>query len=97
MVITLNGERYELEQPVSVIDLLAALDIDPVLLPSDDDTARDATQSLAALRLRDIAATSPAAHVAVAAAVSRPQVTSWRIASGRDSPVSAIQTSSALI
>ena len=29
MVITLNGERYELEQPVTVIDLLARLDIDP--------------------------------------------------------------------
>ena len=29
MNIILNGERYELEQPVSVIDLLAALDIDP--------------------------------------------------------------------
>ena len=27
--ITLNGERYELEQPLSVIDLLARLDIDP--------------------------------------------------------------------
>ena len=29
MVITLNGERVELEQPLSVIDLLARLDIDP--------------------------------------------------------------------
>ncbi len=29
MVITLNGEPFELEQPVSVTDLLARLDIDP--------------------------------------------------------------------
>ena len=29
MVITLNGERYELDQPVTVIDLLARLNIDP--------------------------------------------------------------------
>ena len=29
MVITLNGERVELEQPLSVVDLLARLDIDP--------------------------------------------------------------------
>ena len=29
MVITLNGERFELEQPVTVLDLLARLDIDP--------------------------------------------------------------------
>jgi sulfur carrier protein len=27
--ITLNGERYELDQPLSVVDLLARLDIDP--------------------------------------------------------------------
>ena len=29
MQITLNGERFELEQPVSVTDLLTRLDIDP--------------------------------------------------------------------
>lgn len=29
VIITLNGERYELERPVSVVDLLATLDIDP--------------------------------------------------------------------
>ena len=29
MIITLNGERYELEQPVSVTALLESLDIDP--------------------------------------------------------------------
>ena len=29
MIITLNGERYELERPLSVIDLLATLEIDP--------------------------------------------------------------------
>ena len=29
MTITLNGEKYELEQPLSVTDLLAKLDIDP--------------------------------------------------------------------
>ena len=29
MQITLNGERFELDQPVSVADLLAKLDIDP--------------------------------------------------------------------
>jgi thiamine biosynthesis protein ThiS len=29
VVITLNGERFELEQPVTVLDLLARLDIDP--------------------------------------------------------------------
>jgi thiamine biosynthesis protein ThiS len=29
VVITLNGERFELEQPVSVADLLATLTIDP--------------------------------------------------------------------
>ena len=29
MVITLNGERFELERPVTVLDLLAQLDIDP--------------------------------------------------------------------
>lgn len=29
MVITLNGERFELERPVTVLDLLARLDIDP--------------------------------------------------------------------
>ena len=29
MLITLNGERFELEQPVTVLDLLARLDIDP--------------------------------------------------------------------
>ena len=29
MVITLNGDRYELDQPLSVTDLLARLDIDP--------------------------------------------------------------------
>ena len=29
VIITLNGERYELEQPVTVTDLLARLDIDP--------------------------------------------------------------------
>jgi thiamine biosynthesis protein ThiS len=27
--ITLNGDRFELDQPVSVADLLAKLDIDP--------------------------------------------------------------------
>jgi thiamine biosynthesis protein ThiS len=27
--ITLNGEPYELDQPLSVVDLLAKLDIDP--------------------------------------------------------------------
>ena len=29
MLITVNGERFELDQPVSVVDLLARLDIDP--------------------------------------------------------------------
>lgn len=29
MDITLNGERFELEQPTSVADLLARLEIDP--------------------------------------------------------------------
>lgn len=29
MVITLNGERFELERPLTVLDLLARLDIDP--------------------------------------------------------------------
>ena len=29
MIITLNGERFELDRPVSVIDLLARLEIDP--------------------------------------------------------------------
>jgi len=29
MVITLNGERFELEQPISVAGLLAKLEIDP--------------------------------------------------------------------
>lgn len=29
MTITLNGEHFELEQPMSVADLLARLDIDP--------------------------------------------------------------------
>jgi thiamine biosynthesis protein ThiS len=29
VIITLNGERYELEQPVSVVALLESLDIDP--------------------------------------------------------------------
>ena len=29
MLITLNGEPYELDQPLSVIDLLARLEIDP--------------------------------------------------------------------
>ena len=29
MLITLNGESYELEQPVSIADLLAKLEIDP--------------------------------------------------------------------
>ena len=29
MVITLNGEPFELEQPVTLTDLLATLDIDP--------------------------------------------------------------------
>ena len=29
MRITLNGERYELDQPVSVVELLARLEIDP--------------------------------------------------------------------
>jgi thiamine biosynthesis protein ThiS len=29
VVITLNGERFELDQPLSVTDLLARLDIDP--------------------------------------------------------------------
>ena len=29
MVITLNGEHVELDQPLSVTDLLARLDIDP--------------------------------------------------------------------
>jgi thiamine biosynthesis protein ThiS len=27
--ITLNGERYELERPMTMLDLLARLDIDP--------------------------------------------------------------------
>ena len=29
MVITLNGERYELDEPISVAGLLARLEIDP--------------------------------------------------------------------
>ena len=29
MLITVNGERFELDQPVSLVDLLARLDIDP--------------------------------------------------------------------
>lgn len=29
MVITLNGDRFELDRPVTVTDLLARLDIDP--------------------------------------------------------------------
>ena len=29
MVITLNGERYELDEPISVAGLLAKLEIDP--------------------------------------------------------------------
>ena len=29
MVITLNGERFEIDHPVSVTDLLATLEIDP--------------------------------------------------------------------
>jgi thiamine biosynthesis protein ThiS len=29
VLITLNGERFELDQPVSIVDLLARLDIDP--------------------------------------------------------------------
>jgi sulfur carrier protein len=29
VVITLNGDRFELDQPVTVTDLLARLDIDP--------------------------------------------------------------------
>jgi len=29
VVITLNGERFELERPLTVLDLLARLDIDP--------------------------------------------------------------------
>ena len=29
MLITLNGERFELKQPMTVLDLLAQLDIDP--------------------------------------------------------------------
>lgn len=29
MVITLNGERFELDQPLSVTDLLTQLEIDP--------------------------------------------------------------------
>lgn len=29
MVITLNGERFELDQPITIADLLAKLDIDP--------------------------------------------------------------------
>lgn len=29
MLITLNGERFELERPMTVLDLLAQLDIDP--------------------------------------------------------------------
>ena len=29
MVITLNGEQFELEEPLSVVALLAKLDIDP--------------------------------------------------------------------
>jgi thiamine biosynthesis protein ThiS len=29
LVITLNGERFELDEPMSVIALLAKLDIDP--------------------------------------------------------------------
>ena len=29
MIITLNGERFELDRPLSVTDLLVQLDIDP--------------------------------------------------------------------
>lgn len=29
MIITLNGERYELDEPISVAGLLAKLEIDP--------------------------------------------------------------------
>jgi sulfur carrier protein len=29
VLITLNGERFELERPITVLDLLARLDIDP--------------------------------------------------------------------
>lgn len=29
MVITLNGDRFELDQPVTIADLLAKLEIDP--------------------------------------------------------------------
>ena len=29
MLITLNGERYELERPLSVVELLSRLDLDP--------------------------------------------------------------------
>lgn len=29
MVITLNGDRFELDQPITIADLLAKLDIDP--------------------------------------------------------------------
>jgi thiamine biosynthesis protein ThiS len=29
VLITLNGERYELERPMTMLDLLARLDIDP--------------------------------------------------------------------
>ena len=29
MIITLNGERYELDHPVSVVELLSRLEIDP--------------------------------------------------------------------
>ena len=29
MLIILNGERFELDQPVSVVELLARLDVDP--------------------------------------------------------------------
>jgi len=29
VLITLNGERYELERPLSVVELLSRLDIDP--------------------------------------------------------------------
>lgn len=29
MVITLNGDRFELDQPITIADLLAKLDLDP--------------------------------------------------------------------
>jgi thiamine biosynthesis protein ThiS len=37
--ITLNGERFELDRPVSVSDLLARLDIDPRRVAVDHNLA----------------------------------------------------------